>query len=97
FCHFPREADRGYDEEYFMGLLAERQVHEYRGGRTKVTWKKVRERNEPLDCRNYATAAPEIINPDLEWLADQPERGNIYEQQQRRTHRRGVISKGVSM
>src|SRR5699024_5051851 len=25
FCHFPREADRGYDEEYFMGLLAERQ------------------------------------------------------------------------
>ncbi len=97
FCHFPREADRGYDEEYFKGLLAERQVHEYRGGRTKVSWVKVRERNEPLDCRNYATAALEIINPDLEWLADQPERGNIYSQQQRRTRRRGVISKGVSM
>lgn len=97
YCHFPRESDRGYDEEYFKGLLAERQVYEYRGGRTVVKWVKSYDRNEPLDCRNYATAALEIINPDLEWLAEQPERGNVYQQQPRRSRRRGVISKGVSV
>lgn len=96
YCHFPRDADRGYDEGYFKGLLAERPVYEYRGGRTKVTWKKFYDRNEPLDCRNYATAALEIVNPDLEWLAEQPERGNVYNQATPKRRRGRVISRGVS-
>lgn len=96
YCHFPRDSDCGYDAEYFKGLLSERQVREYRGGKVTVSWKKFHERNEPLDCRNYATAALEIVNPDLEWLAEQPERGNVYIQaQQPKRRRRGVISKGI--
>lgn len=97
FCHFPREADRGYDENYFKGLTAEKQQREFKQGKTNIKWVKIRERNEPLDCRNYATAALEIINPDLDWLSEQPERGNVYAQQQRPKRRRGVISKGVNV
>lgn len=47
FCHFPE-----YDEEYFKGLTAE-EMHIIARG---FEWKKIRERNEPLDIRNYARA-----------------------------------------
>lgn len=48
FCHFPE-----YDEEYFRGLTAEEMVVIGR----RFEWKKIRDRNEPLDARNYARAA----------------------------------------
>ena len=35
----------------------------------KVEWTKIRERNEALDCRNYARAALEISGVDLNKLA----------------------------
>jgi phage terminase large subunit GpA-like protein len=64
YCHFPNNPDAGYDEEYFHGLLSEVEV--IRGNR--VEWKKLEghERNEPLDCRNYANAAFQVYDPDLE-------------------------------
>lgn len=64
FCHFPREADRGYDEAFFSGLLSEKL--EYTGKRWQ--WVKLpgHKRNEALDCRNYALAAFHIINPQLD-------------------------------
>ena len=62
FCHFPIESDRGYDEEYFKGLTSEHKVTKYHKGQARISWEKRsdRARNEPLDIRNYATAALEI-------------------------------------
>jgi len=62
FCHFPIESDKGYDEEYFQGLTAEHKVTKYTKGVARIIWEKRsdRARNEPLDLRNYATAALEI-------------------------------------
>lgn len=62
FCHFPIESDRGYDEDYFKGLTSEHKVTRYTKGTARIAWEKRsdRARNEPLDIRNYATAALEI-------------------------------------
>lgn len=64
YCHFPREDGKGYDERYFKGLTSERKVMRYKMGRPYFAWelkdKGAHRRNEPLDCRNYATAAIEI-------------------------------------
>lgn len=68
YCHFPREADRGYDERYFNGLLSETEVPKTTNGRTYWVWEVIpgHERNEPLDVRNYANAAFRVIDPDLD-------------------------------
>lgn len=74
YCHFPREVNRGYDEQYFKGLTAERRCLHYEKGRPVMRWKRKQgstRRNEPLDIRNYATAALEILNPNLELYAKQ--------------------------
>ena len=70
FCHFPMEADRGYDEQYFTGLTAEKRNIRTVSGRIIINWAKKYEgiRNEPFDIRNYATAALEILNPNLSAL-----------------------------
>lgn len=70
FCHFPMEADRGYDEQYFTGLTAEKRNVRTISGRVVINWVKKYEgiRNEPFDIRNYATAALEILNPNLSAL-----------------------------
>ena len=68
YCHFPKEKDRGYTEEYFRGLTAEKMVMTYKKGKAQYVWMlkdKGYRRNEPLDIRNYATAALEIANPVL--------------------------------
>jgi phage terminase large subunit GpA-like protein len=67
YCHFPREKDRGYTQEYFKGLTAEKMVMTYKKGKAQYVWrlKDGIKRNEPLDIRNYATAALEITNPVL--------------------------------
>jgi len=62
YCHFPKlrngEPARGYDEEYFKGLTAEsRVVKSQHGFRTYIWIKRLSQRNEPFDCRNYAMAA----------------------------------------
>ena len=66
YCHFPKDENeyiRGYDEDYFKGLTAEKQVIRYdKNGMPYFVWILSGEtkRNEPLDCRNYAQAAIEI-------------------------------------
>lgn len=62
FCHFPIESDRGYDEDYFKGLTSEHKITKHHKGQAIIRWEKRsdRARNEPLDIRNYATAALEI-------------------------------------
>jgi phage terminase large subunit GpA-like protein len=67
YCHFPHGESRGYDIEYFNGLLSE-QV-EYRRGKHGDQWQWVPikgRRNEPLDCRNYAMAAFRVLDADVE-------------------------------
>ncbi|GHV18318.1 terminase [Clostridia bacterium] len=63
YCHFPREAEKGYDADYFVGLTAEMMVIRYKNGRPTYVWRikdYAHKRNEPLDCRNYALAALRI-------------------------------------
>ena len=68
YCHFPMgltsEASRGYEKRYFMGLLSEHVVVKRKNGRNVITWelKNAGLRNEPLDCRIYATAAMELMD-----------------------------------
>ena len=64
FCHFPSEDDKGYNLRYFTGLLSERIEENEKTGKRR--WVKIpgHERNEPLDCRNYALAAFELSHCD---------------------------------
>lgn len=49
YAHFP-----DYGEEYFRGLASEKRIVHEDGS---ATWEKIYGRNEPLDCRIYATGA----------------------------------------
>ena len=52
------------DEEFFRQLTAESlQTHVVKGYR-KTEWIKTRERNEALDCSNYARAAASVVGMD---------------------------------
>lgn len=64
YCYFPKNQGRGYDMEYFMSLTAE--VKSYKN--KKIEWIKIRERNEGLDCRNYATVPLYIFDINMEQL-----------------------------
>lgn len=64
YCHFPGE-EKGYTEEYFLGVTAETAVYQTIGGRKYKTWKKIRERNEPFDLAVYNRAVIEILRPNL--------------------------------
>ena len=68
FCHFPKGETRGYDMAFFTGLLSEKLVMKSERGRTRWAWVKIpgHERNEALDCRNYALAALRVLDPDMD-------------------------------
>lgn len=65
YCHFPFRDD--YGAVYFNGLLSEHLVPEGKV-RQRWIWKVIpgHERNEPLDCRNYALAAFHVLPVDLD-------------------------------
>jgi phage terminase large subunit GpA-like protein len=67
YCHFPI----GRNEEYFRMLTAEKRVVKYFKGRPKREWVKIRQRNEALDCRVYATAALAVLNINMDAVAKQ--------------------------
>lgn len=77
-CHFPKGNERGYDMAFFNGLLSEKLVLKSERGRTRWTWEKIKghERNEALDCRNYALAAFRALNPDLDAIEQRLKYGN---------------------
>lgn len=68
YCHFPKDPDAGYDLRYFTGLLSEKEETVTERGRQRTVWKvlKGHERNEPLDIRNYASAALRVLDPDMD-------------------------------
>lgn len=60
YCHYPK-----YPEEFFKQLTAERLVTvKDRRGFPYREWRKLRERNEALDCRVYARAAASSVGLD---------------------------------
>ena len=66
YCHFPSGDSYGYDSYYFNGLLSERlEITQTKRGNVWA-WVKLpgHQRNEALDCRNYAMAGFKIIDPD---------------------------------
>lgn len=98
YCHFPLEHGRGYDDEYFKGLVSEKRVTKIRQGRRFTEWKQVRARNEPLDVRVYATAAMELLTPDFSALAAADEKARSSAASVTTTvkpPRRRVLSRGV--
>ncbi len=80
YCHFPRNDD--YGSAYFKGLLSERLVYKPEK-KNPWQWEKIpgHERNEALDCRNYALAAFKAMPVDLDaierrLIMAKQERGN---------------------
>jgi len=69
FCHFPINEECGYNHTFFVGLLSERLVYKEHRQQPWV-WDVIpgHERNEPLDCRNYALAAFTALAPDMDAL-----------------------------
>lgn len=65
FCHFPRRDD--YGDGYFKGLLSEHLIYDPKKKKPWV-WEKIpgHERNEALDCRNYALAAFKTLQVNLD-------------------------------
>ena len=65
--HFPSNWGKGYDENFYSGLLSEHLVMDSKG---RWKWEKLpgHERNEALDCRNYANAALMILHPNMDEL-----------------------------
>ena len=65
YCHFPIRDDYGHT--YFSKLLSEHLTYDQKLKQPWV-WKKIEghERNEALDCRNYALAAFKALPADLD-------------------------------
>lgn len=66
YCHFPKRDD--YGAGYFAGLLSEHLVYDEKSTRHPWKWEKIpgHERNEALDCRNYANAAFKALPKDMD-------------------------------
>lgn len=101
YMHFPIDYQRGYDLDYFRGLISEKQVIHRRNGQNVIVWEKTYERNEPLDCRNYARAAYRFFH----WNFDKVEkllRGESEEaaparRETAKRKTRRVVSKGIQL
>ena len=98
FCHFPKGEGRGYDTAFFTGLLSEKLVLKSERGRTRWAWVKLpgHERNEALDCRNYALAAFRSWDPDLD-AVERRLQGIEEPAEQKKTRRRGVVKRSASL
>lgn len=96
YCHFPDS----YDEDYFLGLTAEKRILKKRRGFEVVEWHKVRPRNEQLDIRAMGILAMAVLNPLWDALDPENVRNAIEEQPETATPPymqrpgRGVPKKG---
>ena len=68
-------------------------------GRASIAWEKRYQgaRNEPLDLENYNLAAIEILNPNLELMAEMQESGEVRQPKPQNIKKRRVLSSGVSV
>jgi phage terminase large subunit GpA-like protein len=101
YMHFPIDYRAGYDMEYFKGLISERMEIHRKNGRGAIVWEQFYERNEPLDCRNYARAAYRYFN----WQFDNLERiirGEVEPQiitkkEETKRKQRHIVSRGIQV
>lgn len=97
FVHYNRKQESGFNENFFQQLTAEIYEQKFEKGVIKRSWKKIRERNEALDCMVYATAGIEILNPNFESLEQfYSNSGNVAKTTQPQK-RRGTVSRGISL
>ena len=68
FVHFPLNEPM-IDPEFFAQLTAEKRVTTYKNGFPVMIYKKMRPRNEALDCLVYAVVALEILRPNFKAIA----------------------------
>lgn len=103
FCHFPKNPNKHYDEDYMKGLTSEQRiVRKKKNGDNELVWiKKGNIRNEPLDIRNYATAAVELLNPNWDILEKKIKLGINYMKKvtfkKDKNISKGVLSKGIKI
>lgn len=96
YFHFPQDLpeneaisellwNRGYDEIYFRGLIAEQRVPRKKNGRVVWQWENIAKdkRNEPLDLRVYNLACLHSMNVDWEQLEQLVNSGNNNEKPQK--------------
>jgi phage terminase large subunit GpA-like protein len=104
YCHYPDDENRGYDRIYFKGLISEKLVRRKQKGQIRMIWEKVAaatKRNEPLDLRNYAQAAFEILNPNLDEVEKRLQNAALLGEKtanlspKKSQRKRGVVKKGI--
>lgn len=98
YCHFPLNAESGYNETVIKGFNSEQRVTEFKDGNAVSKWKKKSGiRNEPLDLRVYNTAAVEILKPDFEVLEKKVNAGVNYMKRQPAAKKKktGIVNQGV--
>ena len=101
YMHFPVAQTAGYDREFFRGLISEKMEIHRKNGQAKIVWNQFYDRNEPLDCRNYARAAYRYFH----WHFDETEkliRGEVEEkiitaEEKAKRQKRHVISAGIKV
>lgn len=102
YMHFPIDYRAGYDMEYFKGLISERMEIHRRGGKGVIVWEQFYERNEPLDCRNYARMAYRYFHwrfDELERIVngiEEPKKIITKTEETKRKQRR-VVSRGIQV
>lgn len=102
YMHFPLDYHAGYNREFFKGLFSERMEIHRKNGKAMIVWEQFYERNEPLDCRNYARAAYRFFNwhfDDLERTVNgiPAERKIITQAEATRRKQRHVVSRGIKV
>lgn len=90
WCDFPE-----YGEDYFKGLCSEQLMRtRNRKGYTVYAWEKIYERNEPIDCRNYARAGAAVKGIDrwgpAQWVAIRESLGVKRPEKSTETKKHGV-------
>lgn len=82
-------------------MTSEQRVVSVKDNRATLKWvKKSGTRNEPLDLRNYSTAAAEILRPDWDVLEKKIRQGINYMKKQppkERQKRKGVVNSGIQV
>lgn len=82
-----------YSDEWCEQATSEVYVEKFERGKKVRFWKKLRARNEALDCRCYAKAAFALLNPRLDLMRQKPDSESSdetkIEQRRRPARRRG--------
>ena len=101
YMHFPMDYRAGYNMDFFKGLISERMVMHRKGGKSVIGWEKIYERNEPLDCRNYARAAYRFFHWNFDELEQiitgKRDKKVTTREEETKRKQRHVVSRGIKV